>query len=55
MKNMFIIIVCAATASIALVVVIEVIGVEGSAVIGGAVGGVVGGVVGSKLYAKQNN
>ena len=53
MKNMLIIIACAAAASIVVTLITKSLGVEGSAVIGGAVGGAVGSVVWLKLHAKQ--
>ena len=53
MKNMLIIIVCAATATIVVTLITKSLGVEGSAVIGGAVGGVVAAIVSTKLFGGQ--
>ena len=55
MKNMLIIIVCAATASIVVTLITRSLGVESSGMIGGCVGGAIGAAVGLKLYAKQTN
>mgnify|MGYP001809444455 CR=1 FL=1 len=52
-KNLLIVVVCAATASIVVTLIIKSFGVEGSAVIPGVVGGVVGSVVFLKLCSKQ--
>ena len=55
MKNLLIVIVCAATASIVVTLITRSLGVESSGMIGGCVGGAIGAVVCLKLFAKQNN
>ncbi len=55
MKNLLIVIVCAATPSIVVTLITESLGIESSADVGVAVGGAIGAAVGLKLYAKQPN
>ena len=55
MKNLLIVVVCAATASIVVTLITRSLGVESSGMIGGGVGGAIGAAVGLKLYAKQKN
>ena len=55
MKNLLIVIVCAATASIVVTLITKSLGVESSGMIGGGVGAAIGSAVGLKLFAKQKN
>ena len=53
MKNLLIVIVCAATTSIVVTIITKSLGAEGSTVIGAAVGAAIGTVVLLKLCAKK--
>lgn len=53
MRNILIVIVCAALASILIVVISKWQGVENPTVLGGAVGGAVAAIVCMKLYGRQ--